>query len=265
MPSDNNSSCSSSSAAGTTSAEQQTETSVFSLRSKTSVNIIDCIRKRDWVTFCELIATPSGIEKVRRKTDKTKMTVLGMVLGCRAPYDVIEKVIDIHPAFVIKPDKLNALPIHIACLNGTTVQILQLLLERGGMGTLRHSDSDGRVPLHHAVEFATTRRLRGELAVDEEEVFAVVEFLCNVAAETLRYDDGKGKYPMCLAHILMDAAHRIMDMNRAQRINRVISLLRKSNIELHKIQQAQREGNFKYSPYEVNTAPTDTISSSTGV
>ena len=261
MTSVNNSSCSLSS----DSSDQQTETSVFSYQSQTSVNIIDCIREGDWVTFCELIETPSGIEIVKRKTDETKLTILGMVLGSRAPYDVVEKVIDIHPAFVIKPDKFNALPIHVACLNGTTVQILQLLLERGGIGTLRHSDSDGRVPLHHAVEFATTKRLPGEIPVDEEEVFAVVEFLCNVAAETLRNDDEKGKYPMCLAHIFIDAAHRIMDMNWAQRIDRVILLLRKSNIELYKIQQAQREGNFKNSPYEVNTAPTDTISSSTGL
>lgn len=231
--------------------------SVFSLESTTSVGIIDSIRERDWASFSALIDTPAGIEKVRGKMDPTKMSVLGMVLGCKAPYHIVKRVIDIHPNLLIQPDELSALPIHIACLNGSSVEIIQLLVERGGIATIYYTDYDGRIPLHHAVEFAVMKRLPKAKPVDEEEALALVQYLCNIAADTVHHDDYKLKTPISIAHIFADKACKLADLNWMQRIDRVISCLRHTSIQLYKIQQAQRELLSRSSPDEVNTMPTE--------
>ena len=232
--------------------------SVFSLESTTSVGIIDSIRERDWASFSALIDTPAGIEKVRGKMDPTKMSVLGMVLGCKAPYHIVKRVIDIHPNLLIQPDKLSALPIHIACLNGSSVEIIQLLVERGGIATIYYTDYDGRIPLHHAVEFAVMKRLpKAKPVVDEEEALVIVQYLYSIAADTVHHNDYKLKTPISIAHIFADKAYKLADLNWMQRIDRVISGLRHTSIQLYKSQQAQRELLSMSSPDVVNTMLTE--------
>ena len=64
-------------------------------------------------------------------TECTGLTPLAYAASCNAPTDIIRAILDADPESSTKTDDFSSTAIHLACLNGTTVETVKMILELG--------------------------------------------------------------------------------------------------------------------------------------
>jgi hypothetical protein len=160
------------------------------------------ITMQDWDHVRELLSTPQGIQLCRDMKDDSDLTILGLALGWCAPIDIVKSIIEINPNAVGEVDIYHASALHICCLNGTSVDVVKLLLQNGNQKSLYAVDHRRRVPLHHAVDYACRPRDPDD-DVDIDETIDVIRYLHSLAPELLYFEDRCGDNPMDLPHIVM--------------------------------------------------------------
>lgn len=77
------------------------------------------------------------------------------------------------------------LPLHLSCRNGQTFQVIELLVDRGGVETLMEATPAGDLALHLAIEYGQTME--------------VIQLLVSKFPEALRIRNGNGLLPVELA------------------------------------------------------------------
>lgn len=94
-----------------------------------------------------LKAYPTGAKTVSEKGD------LPLHIACkqRASLDVVQVLMEAYPLGASTRDDRGRLPVHLACISGTTISILEALL-RASPGTSEMTDGAGRTPLMYAEE-----------------------------------------------------------------------------------------------------------------
>lgn len=121
------------------------------------------IKKADWKKLRTDLSSQCCFALCQER-DATELSCLAMALVTRTPIDIVKRMIEIDPNLLYQQDVYGATPLHVACLNGTTVESLEAILKCDEQNiTLRGSkneglasllDSDRRSALHHAVEYA---------------------------------------------------------------------------------------------------------------
>jgi len=236
---DTNTSTTPSSMSTTASKKKKNPISYFSRK-----NIFDLIQNCHWNEVRQLVEGPHA-HRICRKTESTGLSVLGMALGFHAPIDIIKTILARAPHTTRQVDSFLAVPLHVACLNGSPLEIVTLILQHDNNWSAYCVDEDRRVPLHHAVEFACRPRPNSE-KIDSDEInegLDVIRLLCETAPEMIRFTDSNEDTPIDIAQIVKSEApgSQHIDYRRA---NKVYLLLKEYNVKIYKNEKKRFESEW---------------------
>lgn len=124
---------------------------------------------------------------------EAELTSLGLAICQNAPTDIIESMIKIDPSLISGRDVFGLNVLHLGCLNGASLRIVELILRNHGY-LVKEVDGDGRSPLHHATEYATYCAL--EDVEDHFYYIEVVEAVCHFAPGMTIIPDKHGVTPI---------------------------------------------------------------------
>jgi len=103
-----------------------------------------------------------------------------------ASLDILRILVELDPTTLQIPDSTGATPLHTTCGGGrTTVDLLRFLVAQGGPTALSARDQDGALPLH--------RLLHSRPALD------LVEFLVEEYANSVQVTTNEGELPFVVA------------------------------------------------------------------
>mmetsp|Transcript_19798 Transcript_19798/g.23645 ORF Transcript_19798/g.23645 Transcript_19798/m.23645 type:complete len:326 (-) Transcript_19798:148-1125(-) len=199
-------------------------------------NIFKMIESEDWSQVRHYIQTDQG-SKTCTKLDTSGLSVLGMALGFHAPIDIVIKMLEIDPNSSLKYDMFHAVPLHVACLNGANLDVVNYLLDHDDNTSAHCADSDKRVALHHAVEYACKAATEDER---ENDGIDVIKSLTSAAPTMLKRSDIQGDTPIDLCQMVK---YEIEDENHPNNKNaeKVYKILREANIRLYRKEKKQSE------------------------
>jgi hypothetical protein len=103
----------------------------------------------------KILKSPTGAV-ICKMTDPSGLNPLGAALGCNAPLDIVEKIVDHHPEAILHQDEYGSTPLHFGCLNGCQPDLIELILQHEEFGKKAGIcvDFQSFGPLHHAANYA---------------------------------------------------------------------------------------------------------------
>lgn len=199
-------------------------------------NVFKMIESEDWSQVRHFIQTDQG-SKTCKKSDTSGLSVLGMALGFHAPIDIVIKMLEIDPKSSLKYDMFHAVPLHVACLNGADLEVVNYLLDHDDNASAHCADSDKRVALHHAVEYACKAATEDER---ENDGIDVIKSLTSAAPTMIQNSDIHGDTPVDLCQMVK---YEIGDENHLNYKNaeKVYKILREASIRLYRKEKKQSE------------------------
>ncbi len=191
------------------------------------------IQSGDWDKVRKLLNSKMGKE-VTYLRDSTNLNILGIALGSRAPLDVAALILNLNPNLVLERDMYGAVPLHIGCLNGISVDVVKLILELDGGQSSHIPDNDNRTALHHAVEFScktvSTFDDSSSMSIMYEESVEVIEHLLSIAPETVHFVTSRGDCPLDIPH-----EFRVkLNLTDDARLDEIYYLMKETSIELYR-------------------------------
>ena len=187
--------------------------------------------KKKWRKIRRLIKTSKGYDLCQER-DASNLNCLALALGNNAPIDVIQDMISIDPSLAKSKDMFGASVLHIACLNGTSYELILLILGQYGE-LVRDLDFDKRAPLHHAVEYAC------QSGDESYSYMDVIEAICMRAPEMVHLSDKDGDTPIDLVQLIkLDTNEKSREYAR---LHRIYTFLRKTSVEVFRQQKKRWE------------------------
>lgn len=195
------------------------------------------VQQQKWRKLLQILKRRKGRELCKER-DETGLNLIGISLGFHAPPDVIRTILTIDPSQALATDNFGANCLHMACLNGSSIESVTLLIELFGSKLVTESfDNDDRTPLHHAVECIC----RDE--VDMREGLSIVATLCTVkgGCKMIHHQDIHCDTPIDIVQLKMN------DLSETDahyhRLVMLTQILRKISFEIHKSQKFFWENN----------------------
>lgn len=186
-----------------------------------------------------------------RQQDKTGLTPLGLAVSSFAPFDVIESMLKAYPESATIVDLYGATPLHIACLNGTTPDVVRLFLQYDQGKSVRIVDNQNYTVLHHAVEYACLliqKRYNSpefdmdniSIATECDNYSEIIQLLCNLYPEMIHfttYDNNDS--PLDIPQVLLSNIDPLRPKNQEiiRRMNEIYDLLKRTSIYVYKNQK----------------------------
>jgi hypothetical protein len=133
-------------------------------------------------------------QDVCSQRDRTGLSILSICVVSNAPRHILDKIIEIDPSQLHRPDSFGATPLHIACLNGANPDYIQYLVDRDS-DLVSAKDIDRRVPLHHAVECIC----RNDITFNQGK--AVIRILSDANCHMIHSNDRNSHSPLDIAQI----------------------------------------------------------------
>ena len=202
--------------------------------------ILRLIEGGNWNALMKLLRSKWGIE-VSNIKDSTNLNMLGLALGRRAPLDVISLILEINPGLILERDDFGAVPLHLGCLNGISVEAMNCVFQHDDGQSARIRDNDNRTALHHAVEFCCKSIVdyddTSSASIIYEESLEVVEELLQVAPETVLFVSSRGDCPLDIPHEIK-AKHNIAE---DPKIDEIYYLMKEASIEIYRGRRAKWE------------------------
>lgn len=225
---------------------------------KEKMEIFLMVRSRNWNRVRKALRSGRGKILCSYKDD-TNLNILGMTLGLRPPTEIVELILSINPNLVHEPDDHGALPLHLGCLNGISMEVFQLVTAGSGSKAARAQDIDNRTALHHAVEYICLLSKCDDsnnsslISIMYEESIEVIENLLSMVPEAVHCVTVTGDCPLDIPHIFKVKWGCIEN----PRLDEVYRLLKATSIELYHISKKrwEREGyDTKVEPHQTSIA-----------
>ncbi len=96
------------------------------------------IKKSDWRKLRSLLHSPNGYY-LCQQDDSTGLSCLAMAMVSQAPLDIVRTMIELDPGLPFRTDIYGATPLHLACLNGSSIEKMETLL---GQSRLERTDDE---------------------------------------------------------------------------------------------------------------------------
>lgn len=200
-----------------------------------SPDIYRYAENKAWRKVSKLLSAPD-IATVILEPDCSGLTFLGLCVAFSAPVEILRRIFEIHPHQILQHDMFGANVLHIACLNGSSLESVQFLVNRCPQ-LARAQDIDGRLPIHHAVECVC----RDEISLDES--LRVMKETIDVDSNTLFVMD---KYECTVVDLIQEArCTEGITVEEAHRLKVVYSFLRKSCISAWKVKKLHWENKLQ--------------------
>ena len=189
------------------------------------------IEGQKWKKLRKILARNAGKEQ-RTERDESGLSLLGMALGFEAPLDIIKAILAMDPAQAGSRDFYGATPLHVACLNGASLEaVLYLLLTKKELAST--PDKDRRIPLHHAVECLC----RNE--IDFDQGLEVINALLNAHPSSIHHSDKHRDSPIDLVQLARIDTDP--DSTDSKRLEKLYSILRDMGVEVYKTKKLRWE------------------------
>lgn len=160
----------------------------------------ELIVKQRWRKLSHFLNSRKGNELIRER-DGSNLNCLSLSLGYQAPIEIIEKMIQMDPQLALEKDSFGATSLHVACLNGTPVNLVNVLLQHHH-DLAYEVDLDHRGPLHHAVEYACEREVSHHDDYTHDTYIDVIHTVCKAAPEMLYCCDNMGETPIDAVQVM---------------------------------------------------------------
>ena len=191
--------------------------------------IFALIESGSWDKVRKKLNTKNG-KKISKMTDGTGLSILGMALGSSAPIDIVELTLNLNPDAALSKDVFGAMPLHLGCLNGISVAVIQMIIDVDGGHSARVPDKDNRTALHHAVEYACLLPNVEDSSVMSlafEESLETIELLISVAPETVHFTTSRGDAPLDIPQLVKIKRK----VNEDSRLDEIYQLLKATSID----------------------------------
>jgi len=116
--------------------------------------MLGLVQRGKWDVLIKELKKKSNEKISREVRDASGLSLLGVALASDAPANVVEAILNVVPESTGIVDVYGATPLHLACLNGTTYEIVSLILSHDNGSSARILDHENYTALHHAVEYA---------------------------------------------------------------------------------------------------------------
>jgi len=177
-----------------------------------------------WKKVRNLLNSSNAYE-MTLELDSSDLNCLAFAVGHSAPIDIIQQIIRINPSLGTSRDVFGATALHVATLNGASIDIIKLLMEH--YPSLVHElDFDRRSSLHHAVEYACQSGDHNYSYLD------VIQLLSLEAPQMILTRDTDGDTPIDLVQVVkIDLVEKSKEYAR---LHSVYTLLRQTSISVYK-------------------------------
>jgi hypothetical protein len=166
-----------------------------------------------------------------KERDSTGLTFLGLCVGLDAPIDILVRILSLHPQQAFEVDLFGASALHIACLNGASIQAVQLLTD-ACKGLVSTVDADDRLPIHHTADCLSRDEMDVNRCVD------VMRLMLNIEPEIINARDKNGDTPVDLIQrARCEDNNETLDYN----LKRVYCFLRDAYVQLWRIKKLHWE------------------------
>lgn len=198
-------------------------------------------------------------------TECTGLTPLAYAASCNAPTDIIRAILDADPESSTKTDDFSSTAIHLACLNGTTIETVKMILESDNHRSAAILDRNSCSVLHHAVEFAcvlieeryissshkrsptrSTRSAEFTIESEHKEYLEIIQLLCDAVPESVHHTEMKGDTPLDIPFVVL-MKHVKPPLEFHLRLMEVYEILKKTSIKVYRKQKEEWE---RLSPVE---------------
>lgn len=129
-----------------------------------------------------------------QEKDQSGLSALGVAIGYGAPLDIIRLIVSIDPCQLDSTDCFGATPLHLACLNGASIEVCKYLIQHNS-GNVFKPDCDNRIPVHHAIECVCSSEIYFS------EGMKVIVALCEIDPTLIQVPDKHGDTPVDLIQI----------------------------------------------------------------
>lgn len=187
------------------------------------------IQERRWESVRECLKSPERLLLCQARYD-SNLTCLGTAVCSWAPLDIVKEMIMIDETLPTTCDAYNFTVLHLGCLNGAPLNIVQYLLRNYGH-LARELDCDRRSPLHHAVECACCYAFE----IDSPSYIEVVKNLCYYAPDMVHAQDVNGHTPIDMVQDVK--ADTTTESVKFQRLELLYQVLRLTSIYVYKSNQ----------------------------
>lgn len=189
--------------------------------------------------------------------DPSGLSPLSLAVSSNAPLSIIREMIIADPRGATKADNFGATPLHLACLNGTTPDIIRLILDSDGGKSARAVDRDDYTVLHHAVEYvcllierrytskndmySSSLESSDSIRSEHEDYLEIIKQLCRTAPEMVnKVTKDSGDTPLDIPQIIM-MKNSGTKGERDARLTEVYRLLRETSIYVYRTKKKQWE------------------------
>lgn len=115
-------------------------------------NLVKIMLLRKWKRARAILGTKAGLKQVHEECNKG-LTLLGIAASCDPPPDIVRHLLKVEPLHSLKVDSYGMLPLHIACMNGASLETIKLILDHDGGACAQAIDMMKKAPLHYAVQY----------------------------------------------------------------------------------------------------------------
>lgn len=203
-------------------------------------DIFRIIQGKRWNDLITLLRSKSR-EDISKIKDSTNLNLLGMALGSQAPANVVELILQLNPQSVMERDNFGAVPLHVGCLNGISVEAMKTIFKYDGGGQSAHiADNDNRTALHHAVEFSCLTILKyreddsSSISLVYEASIEVIEELLNIAPDTVHIITTRGDCPLDIPHEFKMKLKNANEKDDDPKIDEIYCLMKETSIEIYR-------------------------------
>lgn len=115
--------------------------------------LVKLIFVQKWKRVRQYLITKAGITEARASSCSRGITILSLAVNYDAPVDIVHEILKIEPLHSLEVDSYGMLPLHVACINGASPEIIKLLLDHDQGACTEAIDTMRRAPLHYAVQY----------------------------------------------------------------------------------------------------------------
>ena len=232
--------------------------------------VFNLIKKSDWRNLRNALNS-QHCYTLCQESDHTQLNCLTMALVTQTPMDIVTRILQIDRDLLYRQDIYGATPLHLACLNGTTIDKIVTILnydkqDDGGEPHRNREyqasilDEDQRSALHHSVEFVCTSILesrtkkKARLPIffwirqeDEEEsnidrdvleyCVRLISVICDAAPGMVFSKCKLGLTPIDLLHIQKVKLFKMTKTEECEEyrfFNKIYHILKKTSISEYK-------------------------------
>jgi len=199
----------------------------------------------------------SNKSQLQHMVDPSGLSPLSLAVSSNAPLSIIRELLMADPQGVSKTDNFGATPLHLACLNGTTPDIIRLIMDSDGGKSAHVVDRDDYTVLHHAVEYvclmverrytscnnvySMSNESSDSIRSEHEDYLEIIKLLCRTAPEMVnKVTKDSGDSPLDIPQIIMMKKSG-SKCERDTRLKEVYRLLRETSIYEYRTKKKQWE------------------------